>query len=215
MAGRSGRLGDPMAEIPENTGYEREARLIEADDRGVFGPHGLSISASMRRKFQTALQPANTRAQILLRSGDERNVADAEKLLLESLPRDERDLRDERYFGIYWGLAEIALRRCDKIAALDWFQQAISKFPTAVRKNHLRKLVQLGVHVSQWTNGGGELELSETDAAAILSRIAETIGRWTRAGTAPLEEMELHAANSKLETGKPLGRWIASRKHRG
>lgn len=205
----------PVSERVESNGdYERERELMERDDRGVFGPEGLKLSAAMRRKYQTVLEPANMRAQMLLRSGEEKNMEEAERILRASLPRDEVDLRDERYFGIYWGLAEIAMQRSDKIAALDWFQQAIVQFPAAVRKNHLRRLVALGVQLSQWTNGSGDIVLSETDAAAILSRIQETIRRWTTAGAAPLEEMELHAAGSRLEVRSPLGRWAAARKHR-
>ncbi len=204
-----------MAGPNDSNGYEREIRLMEADDRGVFGPYGLQISAALRRRFQTVLQPANTRAQIMLRSAEQGKVAEAEKIFMNSLPRNDIDLQDERYFGIYWGLAEVALQRNDRIAALDWFQQAIMKFPTAVRKNHLRRLIHLGVQLAKWVNGTGEILLSETDAAAILTRIRETVARWSSAGVAPIEEMQLDSAQRKLETNTPLGRWAAARRHRG
>ena len=74
---------------PSN-GHESALRLLEQDDRGVFGPEGIpGISASMRRKFKTAVLPARTRAFLLIR---ERRFDEAETLLAQSLPRDERPL---------------------------------------------------------------------------------------------------------------------------
>ena len=198
--------------LDENGDYSREERLIRLDDRGVFGAEGMSIPAGLRRRLELMTEPLRSRAWKLLNGGD---LDGAEKVLTGSLPRNADDHEDERYFGIYWGMAEVAMRRNDKIAALDWFQQGIRKFPTAVRKNHLRKLLELGVQVAKWADGTGELSLDETQVAAILTRIDETTKRWTdAAGIAPLAEMELHAAGKKLETTSPLGRFAAARKHR-
>lgn len=198
--------------LDENGDYSREERLIRLDNRGVFGAEGMSIPAGMRRRLELIAEPLRSRAWKLLNGGD---LDGAEKVLADSLPRNADDHEDERYFGIYWGMAEVAIRRDDKIAALDWFQQGIKKFPSAVRKNHIRKLLELGVQVSKWADGTGELRLDETQVAAILTRIDETTKRWTdAAAVAPLAEMELQATGKKLETSSPLGRWAASRRHR-
>jgi hypothetical protein len=201
-----------MASRPDENGdYTREKRLMRLDNRGIFGAEGLSIPASMRRRFALVTEPVRSRAWKLLNAGQ---LDEAESILKDSLPRNAEDNEDQRYFGIYWGMAEVSLRRNDKIAALDWAQQGISKFPSAVRKSHLRKLVGLGVYLAQWADGSEEINLTETDAAAILARITETLSRWTSAGAAPLEEMALAAANSRLEVGSPLGRFTAARRHR-
>lgn len=196
--------------LNENGDYSREERLMRLDDRGVFGSESLSIPAGLRRRFQLVTEPARAKAWQLLNGG---HLDEAERIFHESLPRHQEDCEDSRYFGIYWGMAEVAMRRDDKIAALDWFQQGIAKFPTAVRKNHLRKLIQLGVRLSKELEDRGD-QLSEADAAAILARIGETLERWTKADVAPLEDMELHSARSKLEVQSPLGRFAASRRHR-
>lgn len=202
-----------MATRPDEHGdYSREERLIRLDDRGVFGAEGMSIPAAMRRRFELVTEPARSRAWKLLTGGD---LDAAEKVLADSLPRNADDHEDDRYFGIYWGMAEIAMKRGDKIAALDWFQQGIRKFPSAVRKNHVRRLLELGVQAAKWADGTGELCLDETQVAAILTRIEETTKRWTdAAAVAPLAEMELHAAGKRLETSSPLGRFAAARRHR-
>ncbi len=196
--------------LDENGDYSREERLMTLDDRGVFGAEGMSIPAGLRRRFELVTEPARSRAWKLL-NGNELDAA--EKVLIDSLPRNPDDHEDERYFGIYWGMAEVAMRRNDKIAALDWFQQGIRKFPNAVRKNHLRKLIQLGVRLSKELEDRGD-RLSEIDAAAVLARITETMERWTKANVVPLEDMQLQAAHSRLEVPSPLGRFTAARKHR-
>ncbi len=196
----------------ENGDYSREERLIRLDTRGVFGAEGMSIPAGMRRRLVLIAEPLRSRAWKLLNGGD---LDGAEKVLANSLPRNAEDHEDARYFGIYWGMAEVAMRKGDKIAALDWFQQGIRKFPSAVRKNHIRRLLELGVQVSRWIDGTGELHLDETQVSAILTRIDETTKRWTeRVAVAPLAEMELEAASKKLETTSPLGRFAAARRHR-
>lgn len=136
-----------MSENITNCGIERNIRLMKQDDRGVLGPEGIEgISAGTRKRFKTAMQPARTRAYNMLRAG---NVKGAEKIFLESLPRGEADLKDERYFGIYCGLAEVAFQTGDRLAALDWFSRGIENFPSVVRKNHLLQLADMGVDVAQ------------------------------------------------------------------
>ncbi len=198
--------------LNENGDYSREERIIRLDDRGVFGAEGMSIPAGLRRRLELVAEPIRFRAWKLLNGGE---LEAAEKLLRDSLPRNADDCEDERYFGIYWGMAEVAMKKGDKIAALDWFQQGIQQFPGAVRRNHLRRLMTLGVHVSHLADGHGELQLEETHVAAILTRIAETTRRWTELlGVAPIEEMQMGHEQRSLETNSPLGRWSAARRHR-
>ncbi len=157
-----------MNGAPNGNGYEREKLLMERDDRGVFGPEGFTLSASLRRKYKTALLPVRARAWQFMR---EQKFDEAEALLLQSLPRNAADLEDERYFGMYCGLADIALKKEDKVAALDWFRRGIESFPSAVRKNHLLQLADMGIDVAQWISTERDDGLSETDAAAVLQRV--------------------------------------------
>lgn len=141
---------------------------MERDDRGVFGPEGLTLSAGLRRKYKTALLPVRVRAWQLIREGD---IDAAEQLLTQSLPRNADDYEDERYFGIFCGLADVAVKKQDKIAALDWLRRAIENFPSAVRKNHLLQLADMGIDVAQWIRSERDDGLTETDAAAVLQRV--------------------------------------------
>lgn len=144
-------------------------RFLEKDDRGVFGPQGIKgLSASARRKYNTALQPARSRAWIFIK---QRRFDEAEELLRQSLPRDAGDAEDERYFGIYCGLSDVAIAKGDRLAALDWFRQGIERFPTAIRQNHVVQLSALGVDVSRWIRNERDDGFAETDAMAILQSV--------------------------------------------
>ena len=188
-----------MAAPESSNGNERALRLLERDDRGVFGPEGIpGISASMRRKFKTATLPARTRAFILIR---ERKFDEAERLLSESLPRDEHDAEDDRYFGIYCGLADVSYAKNDKLAALAWFRQGIERFPSSIRQNHLLQLSNMGVDVSRWIRAERDDGLSETDSAAVLQQIllaTEPFGG--RPAGAAAEDI-VRSEFARLETG--------------
>ncbi len=182
---------------------ERKIRLLEQDDRGVFGPQGIEgLSAGMRKRYRTAMQPAQTRAFQMLRAGD---LEGAEKILRESLPRNDADLQDERYFGIYCGLADVALKTDDRLAALDWFSRGIESFPSAVRKNHLLQLADMGIDVAQWIRSERDDGLSETDSSAILYRVHQAM--------APLAGANKTTARAGNKVTSELGRLETSSGH--
>lgn len=184
-----------MNGTPNGNGYEREKLLMEQDDRGVFGPEGFTLSAGLRRKYKTALLPVRARAWQFMR---EQKFDEAEALFLQSLPRNAADLEDERYFGMFCGLADIALKKEDKVAALDWFRQGIENFPSAVRKNHLLQLADLGIDVSRWIRSERDDGLSETDAAAVLHGVYQAM--------APLAGSDTMTARAGVRVASELGR---------
>jgi len=50
-------------ETTKNDLAEAEKKLLEADDRGVFGTEGMkNISASVRQRFRRALEPRSATA---------------------------------------------------------------------------------------------------------------------------------------------------------
>lgn len=172
----------PFMSMDKRQAAEFEARLAEADDRGVFGTSGLTrISASVRKKFQTSLEPASVRAWKMLRSNDEASLPEAEKLLQESMPRNEEDLRDDRYFGIYWGLGEVAVRKNDLTLALLRYEEAIRTFPSALRKSHIQRLEEMGILAASSVLQSN-VRTSETDAAAIAMRALKAIADYRESG---------------------------------
>jgi len=158
-------------EAAKNQAAEAEKKLLEADDRGVFGTEGMkNISASVRQKFHRTMEPRSTTAWKMLRKNDDSLLPVIEQMLAESLPRNEIDLRDDRYFGIHWGLGDVAIRKNDPTAALLHYEQAIRSFPRALRKSHIQRLETLGILTANHILTT-DTRTAETDAAAIATRV--------------------------------------------
>ena len=100
----------------------------------------------------------------------QRRFSEAQELVCQSLPRDEEDLQDDRYFWVLWTGGDLAQTRGDTLVALQSYCNTIQNFPQSIRRSHLERLEQLGIAVARerLLKGGG---LAETDAAAILQQI--------------------------------------------
>lgn len=170
-------------EAPKNDLAEAEMKLLEADDRGVFGTESMkNISASVRQRYRRAVEPLSITAWKLLKKNDDALLPEVERILTNSLPRNEEDLKDDRYFGIRWGLGDVAIRRGDLTAALLEYEQAIRTFPTALRKSHIERLETMGILAAE-TVLRGDSRSSETEAAAIAMRVLNAIHIYRESGT--------------------------------
>jgi len=87
---------------------------------------------------------------------------------------NEEDLKDDRYFGIHWGLGDVAMRKNDPTAALLHYEQAIRTFPKALRKSHIQRLETLGILTAK-SILETDSHTAETDAAAIATRVLNAI----------------------------------------
>ncbi len=192
-------------EAPKNDAAEYEKKLLEADDRGVFGTESMkNISASVRQKYRRAVEPLSITAWKLLKRNDDSLLPEAERILTESLPRNAEDLKDDRYFGIHWGLGDVAIRKGDATAALLHYEEAIRTFPKALRKTHIQRLESLGVLTA---NAILETDSSnaETDAAAIANRVLNAIGIYRGNGLGIRIE-NLHASLEHNGSARNAGR---------
>lgn len=116
-------------------------------------------------------KPDIARAWDLLEEG---KVEEAERLFSDCLPRNSDDARDPRYFGIYWGLAEVARQGGRRVEAFGWMTLAIEHYPLQLRPSHLRRLEEMGLdlaHVRLQESDG----LAETDASAIATKVVAAI----------------------------------------
>ncbi len=195
--------------------------FLERDTRNVFGAQGLLLSACVRKRVQRLGIPVMMQAQLLLKSGLDKDRCSARALLEESLPRDTGDLLDQRYFGVLWTLGRIAKDEGRHIDALEQFITAIEDFPSAARAEHY-----LAIATLLRENFG----LSESYAAAVLHRgiralaprvQPQTLEKITQAfaglevsgngtGRRPFSErLPIGAKGATPEAGKLLGRGAA------
>lgn len=191
-------------ETTKNDLAEAEKKLLEADDRGVFGTEGMkNISASVRQRFRRALEPRSATAWKMLREEDDALLPDIEKMLTDCLPRNEEDLKDDRYFGIHWGLGEVAMRKSDPTAALLHYEQAIRTFPKALRKSHIQRLETLGILTANHILTT-DTRTAETDAAAIATRVLHAISIYRENGVG--ERIQDFYANLEHDDGRGAAR---------
>ena len=145
-------------------------RLLLIDDRNVFGTEGLDLSASFRRRSKRDEPKFSIVRKLMKQSKND----EASALLQDCFPRNQYDVLDPRYFGVYWTAGELAQRRNNTAEAMQHYVEALQQFPTELRKSHLARLEALGVQkASEILAAGGSL--AETDAAAILHQLLTSL----------------------------------------
>lgn len=135
----------------------------------TFGAEGVHLPANVRRRVSEALahKPLFLQAAELLREG---KPVQAEQLLRQCLDQaDEDDLKDVRYFGVFWQhgqalrlIEESKEREGSMEQVIQRFAEAIVRYPSEARSAHYVAVAELLTKYRGITGA--------TDAAAILQR---------------------------------------------
>jgi hypothetical protein len=163
-------IGIPHRAEREHANNERVADvlqyLVNARNMRAFGLLDLKgISASLRKRIKEALSgdPLALRARKELAGGNDQVALRNFTACLE----DGADLSDARFFGVFWGIAEIARRRGQATEALRFFRSAVDCYPGQARENHYLTVADA---ILEMRPGG------DSDAAAFLLYGMEQLG---------------------------------------
>jgi|GEM_PF-2825146 len=91
---------------------------------------------------------------------------EARRVFEECLQRGAKDLADERFFSVYWGLGKLDEQRGDKASACTQYLTAIDAYPDRAREEHYVVLIELMLVDPR----------NETIAAAMVQRALVQLG---------------------------------------
>lgn len=123
----------------------------------IFGLQDLgNIPSGVRRRIRAGLENNIPLAQQAWRLLAENKPEDAEVVFLQCVQEGERS--DDRFFSVYWGLAQIAMKREQWQTAASYGREAIIAFPHKAREEHFVHLVNVILRIDP---------RAESDAAAV------------------------------------------------